>query len=532
MEMQISPYLWVFVVVLAWYLIMGLWIRRYVKTLDDYYVMGRRAPWWLFGPSVIATWLSLWTFMGGFGLAWVWGWGHNPMLWGGVCSPLGILFLTHFIGIRLRRGGFLTIPDYMEARFGSRRMRLIATLIAVISIYFYLIGQIVGGGIILEMLAGVPYVVGVAVMTIILVCYLIGGGFWTVIVTDLVGFSLMMLGGFLTIAGCLQVFGGWDKILLAAEKAVPGQLTSVWLGGGPLWLFSYGLSWVAIAGASAHIINRSLAVRSDKDVVLGGTIGLLVAMTMVTVIYTACQGLAVLYKKGTIGVDYVWIDFLVKYAPMWFAVIFIAAMVFAALTTINGMIATIGTAIGRDLYGKFIRPEAPADKVLLWTRIGIIIAALAGLILSIFRPWWIVIVTAFAGAILAAGFFQTLYWSIFTDKLITEKGAFWTMAIGLPLSLIIIIGNHFWKWGAPAFPTLWTFIYGCIALPLFSALTKKTEKEIEAWKKLKTIFERPLEEVRERVKPTITDWIVLIVFTVICVGILAYLSYVFASLGF
>jgi sodium/pantothenate symporter len=523
----------VVIAIFAFYTIFGTYLKKYIKTIDDFYVMGRRAPWYVVGASTIATWFSLWTYMGGFGMAWVWGYGYNPMLWGGVCSPLGIALLAHFIGPRLRRGKFLTIPDYFYERFASSRLRWISALTLIVAIYFYLIGQVIGGGIILEMLAGVPYVIGATLIVVVTIIYLLAGGMFAVFLTDLIGFLFMMVTGLVTVVVCLPIMGGWYGLTHGAEAVYPGQLTSMKYGPGPLWLFSYGLAWVCIAGASPHIINRSLAAKSDKDVVLGVSLGLIVCLTVVVSgFYALAQGLTLFYKKGTIGVDYVWLDFLLKHTPTWFCAFFVAAQAFAAITTINTMIMTMATGIGRDLYHQLFRPKASDKDVMLWTRIGIILTSIAALLLSLPKPWWIVIVTGFAGAVLAAGFFQVLYWSMFTDKLITEKAAFWTMAIGLPISLIIIAGNFFWKWGEPAYPALWSAIYGFLALPILSLVTKKTSAEIDALKKLKAVLERPIEEVREANKPKSSDWAWLIVISALCIALTAYYSYSYLIYGF
>ena len=140
---------------------------------DEYFVAGRRVPAFYNGMAAGADWMSAASFIGlagtlylsGFGgLAYVLGWT------GGFC--LVALLLAPY----LRRFGGYTLPDFLDARYGSRAVRLVAAGCAVMLSFVYLVAQIYGIGLITTRLTGMNFEIGVFVgLGGVLVCSFLGG---------------------------------------------------------------------------------------------------------------------------------------------------------------------------------------------------------------------------------------------------------------------------------------------------------------------------------------------------------------------
>jgi len=140
-------------IVVSWY------FSKRSTTLSEYYVIGRSAGWPVFMCTLCATWVSMWTLMGGPGCVWN-GWGPFTIQAFYIGSAAGVVFCCFIIAPALRRAEYITVPDFFADRFASKRVRGAAVLALVVGTYFYVVQQVVGGGIMFEQLFGVSYIWG------------------------------------------------------------------------------------------------------------------------------------------------------------------------------------------------------------------------------------------------------------------------------------------------------------------------------------------------------------------------------------
>jgi SSS family solute:Na+ symporter len=118
------------VVILTVRLIIGYWASRKVKTTVDFVVAGRRLPWWMAAPSIMATWFAAETLMGSSSEAYQYGFA------GVVFDPFGATLCLLIAGVLIvkiaRRAQYLTIMDFFERRFG-KAMSVIGTITQIIT---------------------------------------------------------------------------------------------------------------------------------------------------------------------------------------------------------------------------------------------------------------------------------------------------------------------------------------------------------------------------------------------------------------
>jgi cation/acetate symporter len=140
---------------------LGTWAFRFARTTSDLFVASRAiTPWWN-AAAVSGEYLSAASFLGIAGLAMKLG---MDAIWLSVGFTAGYLTLLLFVAAPLRRFGSFTISDFVEARLGSPRMRLLAATIVLGIAGFYLVPQLKGAGITLGEVTGAPYWVGVVVV--------------------------------------------------------------------------------------------------------------------------------------------------------------------------------------------------------------------------------------------------------------------------------------------------------------------------------------------------------------------------------
>jgi Na+/proline symporter len=99
-------------------LVMGVYFRRRsAQSTEDYFVSGRRVPWWLAGTSMVATTFAADTPLVVAGLVYTQGISGNWIWWAGLLSGM----MTVFLFARLwRRSGLMTDVQFAELRYGGR----------------------------------------------------------------------------------------------------------------------------------------------------------------------------------------------------------------------------------------------------------------------------------------------------------------------------------------------------------------------------------------------------------------------------
>jgi Na+(H+)/acetate symporter ActP len=97
-------------------------------------------------------------------------------LWYPIGFTAGYLALMVFVAAPLRRSGAYTLPDFCEARLGSRALRNLATALVVFIGMLYLVPQLQGAGLSVTRILPAPHWVGAVLVAIVVVVNVIGGG--------------------------------------------------------------------------------------------------------------------------------------------------------------------------------------------------------------------------------------------------------------------------------------------------------------------------------------------------------------------
>jgi len=109
-------------------LAIGTWGLRFSRTTSDFFVASRSVNPRLNASAIGGEYLSAASFLGVAGLLLV---GGAQMLWYPVGWTAGYLVLLVLVAAPLRRSGAYTLPDFAEARLGSRVVRLACSLLVV-----------------------------------------------------------------------------------------------------------------------------------------------------------------------------------------------------------------------------------------------------------------------------------------------------------------------------------------------------------------------------------------------------------------
>ncbi len=350
---------------------LGWWHNRKQKTSEDYLLGGRRLPWWAVGVSLIATSFSSvsligWTQAGASsGLAWL------QFQIGDLIGLLIVLslFLPYFSNLRLT-----TAYEFLEVRFGSVAARLASGI--------FLVTVLARAGILL-FAAAVP-IAWLTHESITLCVVIVGsaallysavGGLGAVVWTDTLQFLLIVVGVlacFVLIAQDLSGGAGAIFDALFGEKATPlvnfdpdpGTVPTFWSA-----IFAYGTLTVAVFGTNQQAVQRFLACRdmraSRRAAFLGWGLGAFV--TFLTLSLGAAMALWFQAEGRTAGGDSIFADFIALRVPSGLRGVLLAAVLAAAMSSMDSAIHSMSTAAWVD----FLRPRngvASDRRALLTTR--------------------------------------------------------------------------------------------------------------------------------------------------------------------
>lgn len=148
-------------------------LRNRASTPEEYYVANRSIPASFNGLAIAADWMSAATTVSLAGTLWLLGYEGLAYIigWTG-----GYVLLMLLLAPYVRKFGQFTIPDLLGARFGGAVMRLTAAVIATIISFIYLTAQVSGVGIIMSRFFGVNFIIGVGVgLSAVLFCSYLGG---------------------------------------------------------------------------------------------------------------------------------------------------------------------------------------------------------------------------------------------------------------------------------------------------------------------------------------------------------------------
>ncbi len=217
---------WPDYVVLSLYLlsmvVMGVWFSRRQVTDDDYFLGGRRMPWFAVGISVIASLLSSLTYLSEPGE--VWNSGATQYLGKMLAIPVEMALVIVFIVPFMMRFRFTSAYEFLEYRF-DRRTRTLGVLLFVAMAVLWMGFVVFLSAKAMATVTGLDLFWVIVTMGFVATIYTILGGLKAVIWTDVVQVMLLLGGGFFAIGYVAYVTGSWLPDWL--------QTSSLWLERAP-----------------------------------------------------------------------------------------------------------------------------------------------------------------------------------------------------------------------------------------------------------------------------------------------------------
>lgn len=444
------------IVILIYLLMVGYvgyvaWKRT--KSSEDYLVAGRNTHPYIMALSYGATFISTAAIVGFGGTAGVYGMG---LLWLTFLNIIvGIFIAFVFFGKRTRKMGHnlnaLTFPEFLSKRFNSRFIQYFSGIVIFVAMPLYASVVLIGMARFVETTLGINYTFALIAMAVIVAVYVIFGGIRGVMYTDALQGTIMFFGMLFLLVSTYWLLGGVihaNELLSGMSAMVPKAAaatgatgwTSMPITGSPFWwtLVSTLILGVGIGVLSQpQLVVRFMTVKSNRElnraVLIGGVF--IAMMTGTAFIVGALSNVYFMQHSGQLAIqaaggnaDKIIPLFISAAMPLWFAYIFMIALLSAAMSTLSAQFHLQGTALGRDIYQAIARKTGGSSVRV--ARIGILIAVVIAVILGLVLPANIIAVGTAMWFSLTAVAFLAMYVCALFWKRTTKEGAIAGLVVG------------------------------------------------------------------------------------------------------
>jgi SSS family transporter len=474
---------WIDLGVIAAYLIGITWFgarfKSSQKTLKDYFLGGRNAPWWAIGFSIVSAETSTLTVIGTPALSFQGDFGFLQVVFGYLAARVVIsaLFLPAYF-----RGEMYTAYELMQIRFGPRIRKLTAGT-------FLLLRAMAEGvrvfaiSIVVSIVLGTGELTSIVAITCLTLFYTFEGGMTAVIWTDVAQMFLYVAGALLSFFVILhEIPGGWVHVSAVAGELHKFRIFDFTLPSS-LQYFTHTYSFfagflggcfltTASHGTEQLMVQRLLSARSEGEsrtalfaswVVIFFQFALFLVIGVCLFVHYSDQGLAAPAVLDRIYPAFVWNNL-----PPVAAGLVIAAILAAAMSNLSAALNSLASTTIMDFYKPMLAGVGRSWKFARTPGSDLVLARLStvawGVILFgvalLARHWGSVLQAGLSIASILYGSLLGVFLLGLLTRRVQEPAAMMAMTAGLILMLYIkFFTNIAWTWYV-LIGTIFTFAAG------------------------------------------------------------------------
>jgi SSS family solute:Na+ symporter len=408
----------------------GLWAGRQVHNASDFFVAGRRLGPGLIFTTLLAANIGAGSTMGAAQM----GYSDGLSGWWWVGSAgLGSLVLAFWIGPKLRRiaarHDLRTVGDYLEHRYGPSVRATVAVLLWAGGLSL-LAGQLVAMGIVLSAVTGIDPRLGSVIGGVVVTVYFTAGGLLASVWVNAVQLAVLVVGFLVVFPVILSSVGGLSSVLGATRHIE--DFWNFWQGGDSGWFYlaSVGPAFIVSPG----IVQRVYAARDDRAVRIGvglNAVALLVFAAAPTLLGMTARMVAPELDDPDLALP----TLLLETLPALLGGVALAAIFSAEVSSADAMLFWLATSLSKDLYARFVRPEATDAEVLTVARRAAVAGGVAGIAIATLSTSIVTALLIFYD-LLAVSLFVPLIVGLYTGRVRTRE-AMTSIVAGVSVLLLV-----------------------------------------------------------------------------------------------
>lgn len=459
----------------------GVWGMKKTTTLNDFFLGGRSVGPWVSAFAYGTTYFSAVIFIGFAGKL---GWGFGlHALWIAVGNSLfGSLVAWLVLGRRTRTMtqnlDVMTMPEFLQERYGAKYMKIIAATVIFIFLLPYSASVFKGLGHLFEANFHISYDIALLIMIAITGIYLVLGGYFAITLTDFIQGIIMLFGSVAMLAIFVGKGGGFvQTVTQIAEKHAahvpPLSGMKYFVLGCLVFMTSFG-TW-----GLPQMVQKFYAVKSEAVIKRAAFATFLFAIVITFTAYFTGAMSHLFYDAlpmidGKPAFDRIIPQMMTTNLPETIMALILLLVLSASMSTLSSLVLVSSSSVAIDLYKGHVNPGISKENSLAMMRFLSALFIIISYFIARYEFAIIVTLMSLSWGVVAGGFMAPylygLYW-----KRTTRWGATAGMLTGSTLAIVLfyVMGPDL----APVASTI-AMIVPFFVVPAVSLLTAAPDKAL------------------------------------------------------
>ena len=467
----------IFILTLFLPIIVGLITLRRTKSQSDFFIGGRAMNKFVVALSAVSSGRSVWLVLGLSGIAYTRGTGA---VWAIVGYIVMEMFQFVYIGRKLRTQTesfhSITLLDFFESKFKDKKqlIRITGSIILITFLTIYVAAQFNGGAKSLSISLGIPFIIALIICAILILVYMVLGGFIAVAYNDMVRAIILIVGLVIFPTYGLIKIGGLKVVLQTLSHLNPSLIDPFSLGLGVIIHFvGIGLG----SPGQPHIVVRYMSIKDPDQLRFSAVIGTFWNVIMGWgAVFVGLLGRTIIPAIKNLPNEDQEMIYLVLSSQYFGPVIYglLLGGIFAAiLSTADSQLLVVASTFVRDIYEKIIKKDSVIEesKKLKLSRYVVLFSGILALIVAYIAKdlifWLVLFAWGGLGASFGTSLILALYW-----KRTSKAGIVAGMITG---SLVTILWRVFLKKSTGLYELIPAFFCSALVIVVISLLKKKID---------------------------------------------------------
>ena len=414
----------------------GISFARSGKNLTSFFAGGGSVPWGISGLSLFMSFFSAGTFVVWGSIAYDLGWVSVTIQW---TMCIGGILVGLVLAPRWKKAGILTAAEFLTRRFNLKTQKFYTWIFLLVSLFtsgnfLYPVAKIV------SVSTGFSLYWIIIILGLSIIIYTTAGGFWAVLITDVLQFIVLFSCVLVVIPLTLKMTGGVNGLTAKAPdeffKLFSGEFT-------PWFIFAFFIYNTIFIGGNWAYVQRFTSVKDGRAARKSGLLfGLLYLVSPVIWMLPPIAYRVINPGVGGLESEGAYIMMCKQVLPVGMLGLMLASMVFATASSVNTTLNMSAAVVTNDLF-KNRHPDA-SDKHTMWfARMITVVFGLGAVGVALMVPGMGGIVEAVlsVGAITGVPLLAPPIWALFSKR-ISGKDI-------ISITIISLVINLFFKFITP-----------------------------------------------------------------------------------
>ncbi len=370
----------------------GLWSYKIVERVPitkyekEFYAAGRGLGGIVVAMIIAGGLASAGTFIAGPGMCYAYGYSwvliNNDQIFMNLLllAPIGIS-----VGIVARRVNAVTYLDMFRARYESKVIIILLSILVTIFLLPYMGTQFVGAARVISQMTGMGYFSSLALGSLVVLVYCVLGGMRGTSLATLLQGVVITIGCVMLFIGTLSYAGGFKNSTEAIASLDPKFLSPTMNGEFPP---AFALSLAFMSGffivGMPHAMLGALTYKNTRALKRGIWIGAILVFLWTTLLcFAGAMARAIITDLEVADEIAPWLAMNVM--PKALGGVVLAGIVAGIQTTVAAMAIIITSSIARNLF-KELKPHVTAKEIKVASRVTMTACLVVAIGIAIFRP--------------------------------------------------------------------------------------------------------------------------------------------------